>query len=302
MSDEILDAVVIGAGPAGLTAAIYLGRFRRRFVVIDGGDPRAGWIPISHNHPGFPDGIPGAELLARLREQAQRYGAEIVRDRAERLEQTSDGFLIHLESGSLRARKILLATGVKDNEPKLGDIFDAVQRKLIRICPICDGYECTGQSIGIVGSSEKGAREAIFMRTYSDRVTLIHVNAPRTLPEAERRMLAEAGIDVVETNINAVHIENDRIAAFDFEDGVMRRFDVIYSALGTTPQGQLAEELGAETDQVGSLIVNNHQMTSVEGLYAAGDLVRGLNQMTVAEAEAAVAATGIHNALREQGL
>lgn len=302
MPDEMLDAVVIGAGPAGLTAAVYLGRFKRRFVVIDGGDPRAGWIPVSHNHPGFPDGIPGVELLALLREQAERYGAEIVEDRAERLEQIPDGFLVHLQDGVLKARKILLATGVKDNEPKLGDIFDAVQRKLIRICPICDGYECAGQDIGIVGSSEKGAREAIFMRTYSDRVTLIHVGEPQTLPDTERRMLARAGVDVVETNINAVRIEDDRIAAFDFEDGVMRRFDVIYSALGTTPQGLLAEELGAETDEVGSLLVNKHQMTSVEGLYAAGDLVRGLNQMTVAEAEAAIAATGIHNALRERGL
>ncbi|MGE5565072.1 MAG: NAD(P)/FAD-dependent oxidoreductase [Parcubacteria group bacterium] len=302
MSDEILDAVVIGAGPAGLTAAIYLGRFRRRFVVIDGGDPRAGWIPISHNHPGFPDGIPGVELLALLRQQAERYGARIIDGRVERLEQTNDGFLVHLQDGQFRARKVLLATGVKDNEPKLGDIFDAVQRRLVRICPICDGYECIGQSVGVVGSSEKGAREALFMRTYSDRVTLIHVGEPQTLPDAERRMLAEAGIDVVETNINAVHIENDRIAAFDFEDGVMRRFDVIYSALGTTPQSLLAEELGARTDEVGSLIVNSHQMTTVEGLYAAGDLVRGLNQMTVAEAEAAIAATGIHNALRARGL
>jgi len=302
MSDEILDAVVIGAGPAGLTAAIYLGRFRRRFVVIDGGDPRAGWIPISHNHPGFPDGIPGVELLALLRQQAERYGAKIVPDRVERLEQTSDGFLVHLHNARLKARKILLATGVKDNEPKLGDVFDAVQRRLIRICPICDGYECIGQSIGVIGSSAKGAREAIFMRTYSDRVSLIHVGEPDILGDADRRMLAEAGIDVVETNINAVHIEDDRIAAFDFEDGVIRQFDVIYSALGTTPRGLLAEELGAQTDEAGALVVNSHQMTSVEGLYAAGDLVRGLNQMTVAEAEAAVAATGIHNALRKQGL
>lgn len=302
MSDEILDAVVIGAGPAGLTAGVYLGRFRRRFLVVDGGDPRASWIPISHNHPGFPDGIAGVDLLARLREQAERYGATIVEDRVERLEQTNDGFLVHLETERLRARKVLLATGLKDNEPKLGDIFDAVQRRLIRICPICDGYECIGQSVGIVGSSEKGAREAVFMRTYSDRVSLIHVGEPRTLPEEARRLLAEAGIDVVETSINTVHIEDDRIAAFDFEDGVVRRFDVIYSALGTTPQGMLAEDLGAKTDDVGSLIVNSHQMTTVEGLYAAGDLVRGLNQMTVAEAEAAIAATGIHNALRLAGL
>jgi len=302
MSDEILDSVVIGAGPAGLTAAIYLGRFRRQFVVIDGGESRADWIPVSHNHPGFPEGVPGVDLLARLRAQAERYGARVVEDRAERLQRTADGFIVHFQEGVLRARTILLATGVKDNEPKLGDVFDAVQRRLIRICPICDGYETIGQSIGVVGSSAKGAREAVFMRTYSERVTLIHVGDPETLAGGERRRLAEAGVDVVETNINAVRIEQNRIAAFDFEDGEMRRFDVIYSALGTTPQSLLAEEIGAETDEAGSLFVNSHQMTTVEGLYAAGDLVRGLNQMTVAEAEGAVAATGIHNRLREQGL
>ena len=302
MSDELLDAVVIGAGPAGLTAAIYLGRYLRNFVVLDGGDPRAGWIPISNNHPGFPEGIPGVELLARLREQASRYDARIVEAEATRLEQTSDGFIVWMDDDSLRARNVLLATGVKDNEPKLGDVFDAVQRKLIRICPICDGYETIGQSVGIVGSSEKGAREALFMRTYSDRVTLIHVGEPATLADTDRLELAKAGIDVVETHINAVRIEADRIAAFDFEDGVARKFDVIYSALGTTPRGALAEELGAKVDEVGSLLVNSHQMTTVEGLYAAGDLVRGLNQITVAEAEAAIAATGIHNRLRAEGL
>lgn len=302
MSDEILDALVIGAGPAGMTAAIYLGRYRRNFLVVDGGDARAAWIPITRNCPGFPDGIPGPELLARLREQAERYGARFLEGQAERLERTRDGFLVRVGHRDVRARTVLLATGVKDNEPKLGDIFDAVQRKLIRICPICDGYETIGQSVGVVGSSEKGAREAFFMRTYSDQVTLIHVGEPSTLPEKERLELAEAGIDVVETHIDAVEIEEDRIAALDFEDGGIRRFDVIYSALGTTPRSLLAEDLQAQVDQSGCLIVNAHQMTTIEGLYAAGDLVRGLNQITVAEAEAAIAATDMHNQLRARGL
>ena len=298
MSDETYDAVVIGAGPAGLTAAIYLGRFRRRFLVIDGGDPRAGWIPVSHNAPGFPDGIPGVELLARMRAQAMRYGARFLEGQAERIEPTRDGFIVRVGEAALRASTVLLASGVKDNEPKLGDLFDAVQRQLIRICPICDGYETIGQSVGVIGSSEKGAREAMFMRTWSDAVSLIHVGEPATLPDDCRLALAEAGVDVVETHINAVRIEADRIAAFDFEDGVVRQFDVVYSALGTTPRSLLAEDIGARVDEAGSLIVNHHQMTTVEGLYAAGDLVRGLNQITVAEAEAAIAATAIHNRLR----
>jgi thioredoxin reductase (NADPH) len=140
------------------------------------------------------------------------------------------------------------------------------------------------------------------MRTYSDAVTLVYVGEPTTLPADCRLELAQAGIDVVETHINAVRIEADRIAAFDFEDGVVRRFDVVYSALGTTPRSLLAEDIGAAVDETGSLIVSAHQMTTVEGLYAAGDLVRGLNQITVAQAEAAIAATDIHNRLRARGL
>jgi thioredoxin reductase (NADPH) len=302
MDGQILDAVVIGAGPAGLTAAIYLGRFRRDFLVIDGGDPRAGWIPVSHNYPGFPDGIAGPELLARMRAQAERYGARFLAGQAGRIEPTGDGFIVRVGGAELRSRTVLLASGVKDHEPKLGDVFHAVQRGLIRICPICDGYECIGQSVGVIGSSEKGAREAMFMRTYSDAVSLIHVGEPATLPDDCRLELAQAGIDVVETHINAVRIEADRIAAFDFEDGVVRQFDVVYSALGTTPRNLLAEDIGAAVDEAGSLVVTAHQMTTVEGLYAAGDLVRGLNQITVAQAEAAIAATDIHNRLRARGL
>jgi thioredoxin reductase (NADPH) len=302
MTEQILDTVVIGAGPAGLTAAIYLGRFRRRFVVIDGGDPRAGWIPVSHNYPAFPEGIPGVELLKRMREQATLYGARYLEGQADKIEKTSDGFIVRVGEQELRAHTVLMATGVKDNEPKLGDVFDAVQRQLIRICPICDGYECIGQSVGIIGSSEKGAREAMFMRTYSDAVTLIYVGEPATLDEDCRLELAKAGIDVVETHINAVDIQGDRIAAFDFGDGVVRKFDVVYSALGTTARSLLAEDIGALTDETGALIVSGHQMTTVEGLYAAGDLVKGLNQITVAQAEAAIASTDIHNCLRKRGL
>src|SRR5215218_4420581 len=116
-----MDCFVIGGGPAGLTAAIYLARFRRRFAVVDAGASRALWIPVSHNHAGHPDGIPGPELLGRMRAQAERYGAEVVRGRVERLERRGDGFAARLEgSGALEAARVLLATGSEDGRPPLG--------------------------------------------------------------------------------------------------------------------------------------------------------------------------------------
>jgi thioredoxin reductase (NADPH) len=196
---------------------------------------------------------------------------------------------------------VLLATGVIDNEPKLPGFERAIADGLMRICPICDGYEVSGQKVGVVGNSERGAREALFMRTYTQDVTLIHVGEPATLPDAERRELAAAGLPLIETPIRAVQMEQGRIAAFDMDEGAPHRFDTLYSALGWTPRGLLAEAVGAQLDEQGRLVVDEHQNTSVAGLYAAGDLVRGLNQLTVAEAEAAIAATDIHNRLRRDG-
>jgi thioredoxin reductase (NADPH) len=300
-TDEPLDAVVIGAGPGGLTAALYLARFGRNFLVLDAGESRAAWIPTSHNHPGFPKGVSGPDLLKRLKRHARRYGAVIKKACVDSLERGEGGFDIRAGKRRYVARTVLLATGVIDNEPKLPELEQAIARGLIRICPICDGYEARGQTIGVIGNSAHGAREALFLRTYSDDVTLIHVGEPGTLADNDRRTLAAAGLPVIETPIQAVHIERDRIAAFTF-DGEPRRFDTVYSGLGSTPRSKLAQQAGALLDEAGRLIVDDHQNTSVAGLYAAGDLVRGLNQMTVAEAEAAIAATDIHNRLRAAGL
>jgi thioredoxin reductase (NADPH) len=295
---DILDALVIGAGPAGQTGAIYLGRFKRRFVVIDAGESRLGWIARTRNHPGFPGGVAGAELLARIRRQADEYGATMTSGCVEALERDGEAFVASLGDGAaIRARKVLLATGVIDSEPDLPAFEQSVRKGLIRICPICDGYEVQGQAVGVIGDSEKGAREALFLRLYTDRLTLVHVGAPETLPDEERSRLRTAGVGVIDTPIGNVVVEEGRIAALDFGVGGVHRFDTIYSALGSTPRSGLAEKLGALTDPAGCLQVNEHQETRVSGLYAAGDLVRGLNQISVAQGEAAIAATDIHNRL-----
>jgi len=295
--DEPLDCLIVGAGPAGLTAAIYLARFRRRFLVLHDGDPRAAWIPRSHNFPTYPEGITGEGLLERMTSQAERHGADIRRALVDELRLEDGLFVADGEAGRVRARTVLLATGVKDADPALPGVFDAVKRGLIRICPICDAYEATDKAIGVIGNGEKGAREALFLKTYSDQVTLVHVGEPSNLPESERRRLSEADIAVIDTPIDEVVLEKDRIAAFGFA-GVKRSFDTVYSALGSAPRAQLAVQAGARTAEDGRLEVDDHQRTSVPGLYAAGDLVKGLNQIAVAMAEAAIATTDIHNRLR----
>ncbi|HEY0601061.1 NAD(P)/FAD-dependent oxidoreductase [Brevundimonas sp.] len=294
-TDDV-DVLVIGAGPAGLTAATYLARFRRRVLVADGGAPRACWIPVSHNLPGFPQGISGEAIVRRMTEQALEFDALIEPGRVEALERDGEGFRAQLNGREVRARAVLLATGVIDHHPDLPGVERAIERALVRICPICDGYEAIDKAVAIIGRDDGGVREAAFLRTYSDRVTLIHVGPAEALTEEDE--LRRMGVELIRAPIDNVSLEGDRVTALSW-GGTFRIFDLVYSALGTAPNAELARALDARTGENGCMIVDARQATSVPGLYAAGDVVRGLNQIAVAGAEAAIAATAIHNVLRE---
>jgi len=298
MSD-VLDCLVIGGGPAGLTAAIYLGRFRRRALVIDKGWSRAEWITKSHNLPGFPKGIAGPVFLGNLRSQARLYGAVIETGVVDTLLRDDHGVFTAKSGASiLTARSVILATGVVENNPPVAHVADAVKRGLIRTCPICDGYESIGKRIAVLGNGEHAAGEALFLRTYTDKLSLLLMETETCdLSQGTRRALQAAGISVTHVIIGSVSLGDDGVTVLSVEDGQSHRFDAIYSAFGTTSQTMLATSLGARMDGSNRLFVDEHQAASVDGLFAAGDLVRGLNQISVAEGEAAIAATAIHNRL-----
>jgi thioredoxin reductase (NADPH) len=294
-----IDCLIIGGGPAGLTAAVYLGRFRRKVVVVDGGWSRAEWISRSHNLAGFPEGIAGPVFLERMREQARVYGATIHKNYVSTLKHMADGlFVAQLESGEpVTAVTVILATGVVENKPPVPHLADAVKRGLIRTCPICDGYECIGKRVAVLGNSGHAAAEALFLRTYTDKLSLLIAGASTSLSPTTQSALAAAGIDVRHVGSGSVRLEDGGVTALCGEDGKIHRFDVIYTAFGTTSQAALAKSLGARMDDSDRLYVSEHQETSVGGLYATGDLVRGLNQISVANGEAAIAATSVHNRL-----
>ena len=299
MTDD-LDCLVIGGGPAGLTAAIYLGRFQRRVLVVDKGWSRAEWIAKSHNLPGFPDGIAGPALLENLRAQARLYGATLEAGVVDSLLRDKDEapFMAKIGASTLAARAVLLATGVVENKPPVPHLADAVKSGLIRTCPICDGYESRGERIAVLGNGEHAAAEALYLRTYSDRIFLLLLATDTgVLSEKTRLALLTAGIELTHVAIGSVTLEENGVMALSIEDGQVHRFDIVYSAFGTTSQTQLLTALGARMDAAQRLFVDEHQATSVAGLYAAGDVVRGLNQISVAEGEAAIAATAIHNLL-----
>jgi thioredoxin reductase (NADPH) len=291
--DSVQDAIIIGAGPAGLTAAIYLGRFRRRSLVLEDGGSRARWIPTSHNIPGFTAGIGGEEYLRSLKAQALKYGARIVRVSVASVSEEDGVFCIRTAAAIFRSRYLLLATGIRDHLPALEGASAAVLRGLLRLCPICDAYEAIDKRIAVLGDGALGEREADFLNHYTDRVTLLQTKPPNgdALDTRDRR-----GIERVLIKLTDLRLLDDG-ATLSSSSGE-RHFDVVYLGLGCSTQNELALALHARCDENGALLVNAHQETTVSRLYAAGDVVRGLNQVVVAAAESAIAATDIHNKLR----
>jgi thioredoxin reductase (NADPH) len=299
--DQPLDCLIIGGGPAGLTAAIYLARFHLDIRVVDAGKSRASWIPTSHNHAGYPEGINGKELLHLMRTQAQKYGAKIETARVTKLEHCDGGlFAAEWGSGSAQARTVLLATGVTNRKPPMDPELhdDALARGLIRYCPICDGYEVTDKKVGVIGSDAHGVAEALFIRSYTADVTLIAPDSALRVSPEDHARLEEAGIKTVDGPAEAVAIDQEWIVV-DTADG-HHTFDSVYPALGSDTHTQLAEMIGADLSEDCCVKVDDHQRTSVPGFYAAGDVVIGLDQISHAMGEGGVAATTIRNDLAKQ--
>ena len=302
MDEPILDCLIIGGGPAGLTAAIYLARFHLDILVVDGGKSRAASIPCTRNHAGFPEGIAGAELLQRMRDQACKYGAKIETEYVTKLErdEKSGLFTATWGSGCARARAVLLATGVTNRRPPMDEDLhdDALTRGLVRYCPICDGYEVTDRKVGVIGSDSHGVAEAVFIRSYTADVTLIAPDRSLNLKPEDQQKLKDAGIECVDGPAQAVAIPDGCIVV-DTAEGHYT-FDSVYPALGSDTHTQLGEMVGANLADDGCFLCDTHQRTSVKGLYAAGDVVHGLDQISHAMGEGGVAATTIRNDLCAQ--
>jgi thioredoxin reductase (NADPH) len=302
MPDAPLDCHVMGAGAAGLTAAIYLARFRRRFQVIDGGASRAALIPMSHNHAGYPGGIHRATLIERMTARARMYGASIRPGTVSGLQRRPDGtFLAKVCEDAIAARTVLLATGVVDRGPELPDVTGVIQRGRNRHCDICDGYEVIGHRVGIVGQGSSGLHQALFLRTYTSDITLLSFlsfGTPKSLSREERRTAESAALVLVEGPVTSVTLGGDRIISLTLRSGVCHVFDTVYSALRSDARSSLVRPLGTTLDDNGCVVTDEHQRSSTASLFAAGDVVRSPDQISVAMGEAAIAATVIHNLLR----
>lgn len=302
LSSRTYDCIVIGGGPAGLTAAIYLARYHLSVLLFDDQTSRAATIPICHNYPAFPDGVSGPELLVRIRSQAERYGACVQYDSITGLSQKGDVFHATTTTGYWPGRAVLLATGVTNRQPSMSRTMhdQAVDRGLLRYCPVCDGFEVTDQNVGVLGTGRKAFREAIFLRSFTRGVTFVASEASHGLTDEQARELHKLGIEIESGPVNSIEMERGLLVLNT--SGRQLRFSSVYPALGSVVRSELASRLGAKLSPEGCVVVDSHQRTTVQGLYAAGDIVLGLDQISHAMGQAGVAATSIRNDLSEQAM
>ena len=293
-STQPIDCLVVGGGPAGLTAATYLARYRRKPVLVDAGRSRARLIPASHNAPGFPFGVAGNELLARFRTHAVEHGVAMVEAEVDGLAREGELLVVTAGAQSWRARCVILATGIVDRLPDVEDAEAAIACGALRLCAICDAYEARDESIAVLADPSTALAHARFLRTFSRHVHALVAGEDDWSPELVREA---AQCDIT------LHPRPHRIACGPdgcrawFSDGGEQRFDTLYPVLGAQPQSGLATALGAQVDDNGELVVDRQMRTSVPGLYAAGDVVSAINQISVAVGHAAIAATSAHRAL-----
>ena len=291
------DTLIIGGGPAGLTAAVYLRRFRREVKLIDKGNSRLGLIPVTHNFPGFPDGIQGHQLLDNLRCQLGRYGGEVTEGEVANLRRDGETFIAEYNGGEVTASTVLIATGIADAGLPIENWHEAVAAGAVRLCPVCDGFDVMDKRIAIVSSPRNPVSHALFMRTFSTDVVLFERERESAMRPEQQQQLADAGVRYIASPVLGVTMTHAMKPVIHTEDGEDHHADVVYPMLGEKARSELAIAMGANTSDCNEIEVDEYQCTSVPGLYAIGDVVKGLNQISVAAGQAAVAATHIHHLL-----
>ncbi|MFD0712588.1 NAD(P)/FAD-dependent oxidoreductase [Paenibacillus sp. GCM10027626] len=296
---EQYDCVIVGGGIAGLQAAIQLGRFRRKTLVIDAGDGRSVLCRKYNNLLGYPDGVSGQELREKGRLQAEKTGVVFVQARAERAERLAEGFQLWMESGqAVQAKRLLLSTGVVDRMPQLPGLLPCLGRS-IYVCPDCDGYEVNGKRTIVLGAGDVGAEMALTIAYWTPR-TLTYINHEQT--EVSKQLLERLQANKIEyfaAPVSRLTEKNSELSEVVMLSGTVYEVEKGFIAFGGNQvRSELGRQLGA------SLHENNHiladartKMTNVLHLWAAGDVVAHSEQVSIAMGDGSQAAIWMHRSL-----
>jgi thioredoxin reductase (NADPH) len=298
------ECAVIGAGPGGLVSSIYLSRFKRKVIVIDAGDPRAQWIPRIRNLVAHPDGLTGKQLLKRLRDQSEQYRTQFLHGKARVRRLPAGGFKItvagvHKNLKTIfTAENVILATGMKDVEPEVPNLEELKLKAVLAYCPICDSFEHAKDEIGLLIKDGKGLKKAKFLARFCKT---LHVFQVKKFKVSSRQLsnIKKLNVKFYQGELESLELAKNPKGLWIKQKG-KRPFYVkmAYVALGTKIDHSAVTHIyGLKKTKEGFYHTTAHQETTVPGLYAVGDCVNGLSQVSVAVGHAAVAATRVHNSL-----
>lgn len=295
----MFDVIVVGGGPAGLSAALILGRCRRRVLVVDSGHYRNA---VSHEMHGFlsRDCTDPAEFRDIAREQLRRYDTvEVSGGTVTDAVRTESGFDVKLADGAkLSCRKLLLATGVVDELPDLNGFQEIYGRSAFH-CPYCDGWEWRDRRLAVYGEGIKAKALALELLGWSRDIVIV-TGGDAGLPPEERDQLSRNGIRLDERGIAGLDSEGGQLTAIRFTDGGALDRDALFFATPTEQGCGIAGELGCDFTDRGAVATRSYEKTNVPGLYVAGDASRYVDLVIVAAAEGAMAAFAINTELLKE--
>jgi len=291
------ECVVVGAGPAGLSAAIYMGRFRRRTLVLDCGDGRWSYGQRNDNYLGFPAGVSARRLHELGRTQAERFGVAFREAQVTAVRAAEGGFQLSTTRGPVRARTLIWAAGVRDRWPDLPGVRRLVGRHLFW-CIVCDGWRARGRRVVLIGDTDRSARTTLQFLTYTRQVTLVADRNPVRLSARARSKLAAAGVALVEGQIRRVAATPEKLERVVLADGRVLEADLLFSLLGSVPRTELLEGLPVALAANGHVRIDDKNHTSLPGFFAAGDVTnKHAHQVVSAAHEGAMAAQAANQVL-----
>ena len=291
------DAVVCGGGPAGLTSALWLGRYRRKTLLFDAGNQRN--LAAASAHGYFTrDGASPEDLLKAAEEDLSRYDTvELVREPVDALEKDGDMFRLRSGEREVRACRVLLATGVKDEFPQLPGLEELYGKSIFH-CSCCDGYESSGQSVAAIGWDEHVAGFALDLLDWGASVHLLTNGDEFRGDDDVRRVLDRHGIELIEEPVEECIADENGLKSMRLASGRTVECTRAFFSIAHEPRTDLARELGCDLDDEGYVTTDDHGLTSVDGVYAAGDITPGEQLIQTATAEGAVAGIACAMSLR----